>query len=120
MKTRTITQVIVSALAIIGIACFLIQLVVSFMKREQLRDHTGDPWNGRTLEWSTSSPPPNYNFAFTPRIHDNDAWWDMKKRGYERPLSGFLPIHMPKNTGAGIVLAGLAAVGFAAKRRKLG
>ena len=96
-----------------GIACFLIQLVVSFMKREQLRDHTGDPWNGRTLEWSTSSPPPAYNFAFTPRIHDNDAWWDMKQRGYERPLSGFLPIHMPKNTGAGIILAGLStAFGF--------
>ncbi|MBA4109562.1 MAG: cytochrome o ubiquinol oxidase subunit I [Leptothrix sp. (in: Bacteria)] len=96
-----------------GIACFLIQLVVSFMKREELRDHTGDPWHGRTLEWSTSSPPPAYNFAFTPRIHDNDAWWDMKKRGYERPSSGFLPIHMPKNTGAGIILAGLStAFGF--------
>ena len=102
-----------AVLIAIGIACFLIQLVVSFMKREQLRDHTGDPWNGRTLEWSTSSPPPNYNFAFTPRIHDNDAWWDMKKRGYERPLGGFLPIHMPKNTGAGIILAGLStAFGF--------
>ncbi|MDI1260645.1 cytochrome o ubiquinol oxidase subunit I [Aquabacterium sp.] len=96
-----------------GIACFLIQLVVSFRKRESLRDHTGDPWQGRTLEWSTSSPPPAYNFAFTPRIHDNDAWWDMKQRGYERPLSGFLPIHMPKNTGAGIILAGLStAFGF--------
>ncbi|MBC7701324.1 cytochrome o ubiquinol oxidase subunit I [Aquabacterium sp.] len=102
-----------AGLIAIGIACFLIQLVVSFRKREQLRDHTGDPWNGRTLEWSTSSPPPAYNFAFTPRIHDNDAWWDMKKRGYERPQGGFLPIHMPKNTGAGIILAGLsAAFGF--------
>ncbi|CAH0349188.1 cytochrome o ubiquinol oxidase subunit I [Aquabacterium sp. CECT 9606] len=102
-----------AVLIAIGIACFLIQLVVSFMKREELRDHTGDPWNGRTLEWSTSSPPPNYNFAFTPRIHDNDAWWDMKKRGYERPLGGFLPIHMPKNTGAGIILAGMStAFGF--------
>ena len=52
----------------IGIACFLIQLVVSYRRRESLRDLTGDPWNGRTLEWSTSSPPPNYNFAFTPRV----------------------------------------------------
>ena len=67
---------------------------------------TGDPWDGRTLEWSTSSPPPAYNFAFTPVVHDNDAWWDMKKRGYTRPLQGFVPIHMPKNTGAGFVLAG--------------
>ncbi|MGH6646124.1 cytochrome o ubiquinol oxidase subunit I [Aquabacterium sp.] len=103
-----------AVLIALGIGSFLIQLVVSFMKREELRDHTGDPWHGRTLEWSTSSPPPAYNFAFTPRIHDNDAWWDMKKRGYERPQGGFLPIHMPKNTGAGIILAGLStAFGFA-------
>ncbi|HWL84158.1 MAG TPA: cytochrome o ubiquinol oxidase subunit I [Roseomonas sp.] len=93
-----------------GIASFLIQLVVSFMKREQLRDLTGDPWGGRTLEWSTSSPPPVYNFAFTPIIHDHDAWWDMKQRGYTRPLHGFRPIHMPKNTGTGIILAGLSVV----------
>lgn len=98
----------------LGILSFLIQLVVSFMRRESLRDTTGDPWNGRTLEWSTSSPPPAYNFAFTPRIHDNDAWWDMKQRGYERPLEGFAPIHMPKNTAAGFVLSVISAVmGFA-------
>ncbi|MGJ7487907.1 cytochrome o ubiquinol oxidase subunit I [Variovorax sp. LT2P21] len=98
----------------LGIASFLIQLVVSYRRRESLRDFTGDPWNGRTLEWSTSSPPPAYNFAFTPVIHDNDAWSDMKQRGYERPLQGFRPIHMPKNTWAGIVLAGLSTVfGFA-------
>lgn len=98
----------------IGIAAFLIQLVVSFKRRAQLRDVTGDPWDGRTLEWSTSSPPPAYNFAFTPVVHDSDAWWQMKDRGYERPQKGFLPIHMPKNTGAGIILAGLSTVlGFA-------
>ncbi|VWX62657.1 cytochrome o ubiquinol oxidase subunit I [Burkholderiales bacterium 8X] len=96
-----------------GIAAFLIQLFVSFRRRESLRDLTGDPWNGRTLEWSTSSPPPAYNFAFTPVIHDNDAWSDMKARNYKRPSEGFRPIHMPKNTWAGIVLAGLsAALGF--------
>jgi len=96
-----------------GIVCFLVQIAVSIMKREQLRDVTGDPWDGRTLEWSTSSPPPAYNFAFTPVIHEQDTWWDMKSRGYVRPVEGFLPIHMPKNTGAGIILAGLStAVGF--------
>ncbi|VVE45438.1 cytochrome o ubiquinol oxidase subunit I [Pandoraea terrigena] len=94
----------------IGIGCFIIQLVVSFMRREQLRDDTGDPWNGRTLEWSTSSPPPAYNFAFTPLIHDNDAWWQMKQHGFKRPENDFIPIHMPKNTGAGIILAALATV----------
>ncbi|KQV99749.1 cytochrome o ubiquinol oxidase subunit I [Rhizobacter sp. Root1221] len=97
-----------------GIACFIIQLVVSFIRRESLRDTTGDPWLGRTLEWSTASPPPDYNFAFTPRVHDNDAWYDMKSNGYERPVTGFLPIHMPKNTAAGFIIAALSAViGFA-------
>jgi cytochrome o ubiquinol oxidase subunit I len=89
----------------LGIASFLIQIVVSFRKREELRDDSGDPWDGRTLEWSTSSPPPEYNFAFTPVVHDHDSWYDMKNRGYERPLGGFKPIHMPKNTGTGAILS---------------
>jgi cytochrome o ubiquinol oxidase subunit I len=93
-----------------GIAAFVFQLLISYLRRDQLRDLSGDPWGGRTLEWATSSPPPPYNFAFTPVIHDLDAWWDMKKRGYNRPLGGFRPIHMPKNTGAGMVLAGLSTV----------
>jgi cytochrome o ubiquinol oxidase subunit 1 len=80
------------------------------MRREELRDLTGDPWNGRTLEWAISSPPPAYNFAFTPIIHDQDAWWDMKRRGHVRPMQGFRPIHMPKNTGAGVFLAGFSTV----------
>jgi cytochrome o ubiquinol oxidase subunit I len=98
----------------LGIASFLVQLVVSYRNRDQLRDVTGDPWDGRTLEWSTSSPPPAYNFAFTPVVHDNDAWHDMKRRGAKRPQAGFKPIHMPANTAAGIVIAGLStALGFA-------
>jgi cytochrome o ubiquinol oxidase subunit 1 len=103
-----------AVLILIGILAFLVQIFVSIRNREALRDHTGDPWGGRTLEWSTSSPPPKYNFAFTPRVHDLDAWSDMKKRGYVRPTSGFIAIHMPKNTPAGMLLAGLAtACGFA-------
>jgi len=106
---------LVGALLILcGIACMLIQFWVSWRRREQLRDVTGDPWDGRTLEWSTSSPPPDYNFAFTPRVHDTDAWYDMKRRGYERPTKGFTDIHMPKNTGAGFIIAALCALcGFA-------
>ncbi|SEW28357.1 cytochrome bo3 quinol oxidase subunit 1 apoprotein [Luteibacter sp. 329MFSha] len=101
-------------LVALGIGSFLIQLWVSYKRRDQLRDVTGDPWHGRTLEWSTSSPPPAYNFAFTPVIHDNDAWWDMKERNARRRLEGYLPIHMPKNTGAGVILAGISFVfGFA-------
>ena len=103
-----------AVLIALGIAAFLIQLVVSYMRREQLRDHTGDPWGGRTLEWSTSSPPPDYNFAFTPVVHELDAWHDMKQRGAQRPTAGFKAIHMPKNTAAGFVIAALCTVfGFA-------
>lgn len=98
----------------VGIAALLIQIAVSVWRRETLRDESGDPWGGRTLEWATSSPPPDYNFAFTPVIHDHDAWADMKKRGYERPLTGFRAVHMPRNTGTGVVLSAISLViGFA-------
>jgi cytochrome o ubiquinol oxidase subunit I len=97
----------------IGIAGFVIQIAVSIRNRDKLRDTTGDPWNGRTLEWATSSPPPPYNFAFTPVVHDLDAWYDMKERQAQRPEAGFRPIHMPRNTGAGVIVSAFAmAMGF--------
>ena len=96
-----------AGLIAIGIGAMIVQFAVSIKNREALRDVTGDPWEGRTLEWSTSSPPPDYNFAFTPVVHDSDAWWDMKNRGFDRPLKGYKPIHMPKNTAAGAILAAL-------------
>ena len=99
-----------AGLIALGIGSFIIQLVVSFLRRDQLRETSGDAWDGRTLEWSTSSPPPDYNFAFTPVVHDHDSWYDMKNRGYERPLEGFKPIHMPKNTGAGLILSAISVV----------
>jgi cytochrome o ubiquinol oxidase subunit 1 len=99
---------------LVGILGFVIQIAVSIRNRKALRDTTGDPWGGRTLEWATASPPPFYNFAFTPVVHELDAWHDMKSRGARAPISGFRPIHMPRNTGAGVVLAALALVlGFA-------
>jgi cytochrome o ubiquinol oxidase subunit 1 len=93
-----------------GILSFIWNIIYSIIHREELRDVDGDPWDGRTLEWATSSPPPNYNFAFSPVVHDLDAWWDMKKRGYKRAVTGFLPIHMPKNTATGVILAALSTV----------
>ena len=97
-----------------GIGALLLQCFFTWKDRAKLRDVTGDPWDGRTLEWATSSPPPDYNFAFTPVVHDNDTFADMKKNGYQRPLKDFVPIHMPKNTWAGFVISALAcAVGFA-------
>ena len=103
-----------AVLIALGIAAFLIQLVVSYCNRVQLRDVTGDPWDGRTLEWSTASPPPDYNFAFTPIVYELDAWHDMKQRGHQRPVAGFKAIHMPKNTAVGFLIAMLCAlIGFA-------
>ena len=103
-----------AALIAAGIGAFLMQIFVSIRNREALADHSGDPWGGRTLEWATSSPPPEYNFAFTPIVHDLDAWYDMKERKHERPVTGFKAIHMPSGTGTGVVLAGLSvAFGFA-------
>ncbi|WP_296949408.1 cytochrome o ubiquinol oxidase subunit I [uncultured Massilia sp.] len=96
-----------------GIGCLLMQIAVSVINRKKLADVTGDPWDGRTLEWSTSSPPPAYNFAFTPMVHDNDTFADMKKNGYQRPLKDYVPIHMPANTWAGPVIPALSfVVGF--------
>jgi cytochrome o ubiquinol oxidase subunit I len=100
-----------AALVACGIAAQLIQFYVSIRDRntDRLRDVTGDPWGGRTLEWATSSPPPAYNFAFTPVIHDLDAWYDMKSRGHARPTEGFRAILMPRNTPSGLILAVLSA-----------
>jgi cytochrome o ubiquinol oxidase subunit 1 len=97
-----------------GIGAMLMQFFMTWKDRNKLRDLTGDPWDGRTLEWATSSPPPDYNFAFTPLVHDNDTFADMKKNGWKRPLNDFVAIHMPKNTWAGFVISVLSMVlGFA-------
>ncbi|PBJ83201.1 cytochrome o ubiquinol oxidase subunit I [Lysobacteraceae bacterium NML93-0399] len=105
-----IVAAIGAALVAAGIGAFLLSIAVAVKNRKKLVDTTGDPWNGRTLEWATSSPPPNYNFAFTPVVHEIDAWNDMKKHGYKRPTTGFTSIHMPKNTGAGVVLSAISTV----------
>ena len=93
-----------------GIGLQVLQVVVSIRQREKTRDLTGDPWNGRTLEWSIPSPAPAYNFARIPVVRDRDAFWDMKQRGVDLRASTFVPIHMPRNKGAGIIMAGFALV----------
>ena len=95
----------------VGIGAMIVQIAVSIKNREALRDTTGDPWGGRTLEWSTSSPPPDYNFAFTPVVHQLDAWWQMKSRNFQRPVTGFQSIHMPRNTATGVIL-GVISIAF--------
>ncbi len=89
-----------------GVISQVIQLIVSYKNRERLKDTTGDPWNGHTLEWSTASPPQYYNFAKTPVVSDIDAWTDAKEKGlaYQAQTS-YAPIHMPKNTSAGVFMS---------------
>jgi cytochrome o ubiquinol oxidase subunit I len=102
-----------------GIVCQVVQLVVSIRRREQLRDVTGDPWNGRTLEWSTASPPPAWNYAVLPRVAERDTYWNGKQRACATqdqpvPAHKYEPIEMPRNSAIGFVNAFFAVVtGFA-------
>ena len=99
-----------------GILCFLIQIAVSIRNRDALRDLTGDPWNGRTLEWSTASPPPAWNFSVMPQVEHVDAYWETKRAGTPRRISlpSFGDLHLPRNTPVGVILAFFAVVlGFA-------
>ena len=100
-----IVAAIGTALISLGILCLLIQLFVAFRTRQANRDLTGDPWNGRTLEWATSSPPAVYNFPKIPVVEDIDAFWDMKEKGiaYKRP-EAYHDIEMPKNTAKGLLI----------------
>jgi cytochrome o ubiquinol oxidase subunit 1 len=97
-----------------GILCQIAQLYVSIRTRESRRDLTGDPWNGRTLEWATASPPPSYNFAVLPQVETIDAFWEMKQRGSAPVEPSYEPIEVPRNSATGIVIAFFAsAAGFA-------
>ena len=90
-----------------GIGFQVLQLIVSVKERKKNRDLTGDPWNGRTLEWATSSPPPLYNFAFIPEVRNLDAFWDQKQTGIP-PHGKYQDIHMPKNTPLGFYIGVLS------------
>jgi len=104
---------------LLGILAQIAQIVVSVRTRERRRDLTGDPWDGRNLEWITSSPPPSYNFAVLPNVTDQEPYWDMKARAREigqltRPEPQYEPIPMPRNSPTGFVTAFFAVVtGFA-------
>jgi cytochrome o ubiquinol oxidase subunit 1 len=98
----------------LGILCQIAQLYVSIRTREHRRDLTGDPWNGRTLEWATTSPPPGYNFAVLPRVETIDAFWEMKRRGRSVVEPIYEPIEVPRNSPTGFVTAFFAVItGFA-------
>lgn len=97
----------------LGIGLQVLQLIVSIWKRNENRV-TGDPWNGRTLEWATSTPPPEYNFAVIPQVTTRDAFWETKELK-KKQKQKYTPIVVPKNTPLGMVIAGFAFfVGFGA------
>lgn len=101
---------------LLGMICLAVQLIVSIRERNEALDLSGDPWNGRSLEWATASPAAPYNFAVLLKVDSRDAWWDMKQRGvaYQRPEK-YEDIVMPKNTYAGLVIGVAGGVfGFAA------
>jgi cytochrome o ubiquinol oxidase subunit I len=105
-----------AVLIAIGIAFQLLQLFVSIRDRNlpQNRDLTGDPWDGHTLEWATSSPPPAYNFAHIPTVHKLDAFADMKSQKGAQVVPPYRDIHMPSNTSAGLLVGLFSLVlGFA-------
>lgn len=101
-------------LVFVGFGLQILQLIVSIKERDRNRDKTGDPWDGRTLEWSVSSPPPFYNFAFTPQVHGRDPFWMAKQAPKQEKKLEYHDIHMPKNSGLGFYVGALSFVfGFA-------
>lgn len=100
-----------AALIMLGIWFLLQQVFVSVRQRKQNQDITGDPWDGRTLEWAISSPAPFYNFAHVPHVDELDQFWEDKQSGkaYKRPAK-YEDIHMPKNTAAGVFIGAFGLV----------
>jgi cytochrome o ubiquinol oxidase subunit 1 len=101
-----------------GIIIQIIQLVVSIRHREDLRDATGDPWDGRSLEWATASPPPAFNFAILPDISGEEAYWGIKRKAQDQatPVEEleYEALEMPRNSPTGFICAFFSTImGFA-------
>ena len=97
----------------LGVGCQILQLLISIIKRDEYRDTTGDPWNGRTLEWSTTSPPPIYNFAIEPTVTERDTFWQSKQLK-KKDIKKYEDIIVPKKTGAGVIIGAFSLTfGFA-------
>jgi cytochrome o ubiquinol oxidase subunit 1 len=110
---------LVGAIVILtGIILQVVQLVVSIRQREALVDISGDPWDGRSLEWATTSPPPVFNFAVMPNVQGEEAYWGIKRRAIEEQRlvdePHYEPIEMPRNSPTGVVSAFFSTIiGFA-------
>ncbi|MER9102587.1 cytochrome o ubiquinol oxidase subunit I [Mesorhizobium sp. M0848] len=107
-----------AAIILVGIILQIAQLAISIRRRKELRDETGDPWNGRSLEWATPSPPPSFNFAVLPSVEGDEAYWGMKQRARQQAMPGEEPpyadIEMPRNSPTGFICSFFATfMGFA-------
>jgi cytochrome o ubiquinol oxidase subunit 1 len=107
-----------AGLITLGIAFQIAQLAVSIRHRDALRDETGDPWDGRSLEWATASPPPAFNFAILPDVRGLETYWQNKHRALDHSLPAEEPayeaIEMPRNSPTGFICAFFATImGFA-------
>jgi cytochrome o ubiquinol oxidase subunit 1 len=100
-----------AVLILIGILLQITQLVWSIKRRDTLRDGAADPWDGRTLEWSTTSPPPAYNFARLPQVGGLDAYWEAKQEVMPVSAEPFEAIEIPKNSGLGFFMSFFAVIG---------
>lgn len=107
-----VTAAVGAVFVIIGVIFQNLQVLYSVINREKTKDITGDPWNGRTLEWTTASPPPVYNFAVIPVVHDVDPFWTIKQEETPPKEIQYEDIMMPKNTAMGLYVA-LFSAGFA-------
>ena len=103
-----------AGLILIGIILQIVQLVVSIRHRSALRDTTGDPWNGRSLEWATASPPPLFNFAVLPDVEGAESYWETKRIAREQARQGdepqYIDIEMPRNSSTGFICAFFATI----------
>jgi cytochrome o ubiquinol oxidase subunit 1 len=101
-----IVALVGAVVILIGIMLTVAQLVISIRTRDLRRDLTGDPWNGRTLEWSVSSPPPPWNFALLPTVRGPDAFWSAKRHtGAAAAGDRLIPLSVPKHSALGFFVA---------------
>lgn len=89
----------------LGVGLQALQVFISIRNRHLTRDTTGDPWDGRTLEWSVPSPAPYYNFAIQPAVTERDAFWYAKQAKTSVSNGTFKPFYLPKNSPFGILIA---------------
>ncbi|WP_025114589.1 cytochrome aa3 quinol oxidase subunit I [Lysinibacillus fusiformis] len=88
----------------VGFALIVYNIYYSW--KHMPRNEKADVWEGRTLEWATHSPVPEYNFAVVPTVTRLDEFWFAKKEGRDITAGKIEKIHMPNNTGTPFWMSG--------------